>query len=289
VKKKTCLDVERQQLISVRNPGAALELNRYRAKLLYGADLSSGKQIFSTLQDFEETHLPVNLLVNSTNLRNSTLITGFHGVGETGYISVSFLVHALKANRIGFVDVAHPPPFVATSDSGLVTPFEVYKAGKIVLVKLEFSPHRTEEAEFAKTLAHWAMKNKFKDAVLIGGLDGSLKSGPDGVRVVPTKSYPLESMKMKHPTLEEGLFVYGPLAVMLAEFEKQSFPALAVLPYASANHADPKAAATAIESIAKAYHLKVDVKDLEYDAKDIEEEIDKRLEETSRSLRGMYG
>jgi hypothetical protein len=33
----------------------------------------------------------------------------------------------------------------------------------------------------------------------------------------------------------------------------------------------------------------VDVKDLEYDAKDIEEEIDKRLEETSRSLRGMYG
>ena len=233
--------------------------------------------------------MPVNLLVKTRNLRNSTLITGFHGVGETGYISVSFLVHALKADRIGFVDVAHPPPFVATSDSGLVTPFEVYKAGKIVLVKLEFSPHRSEEAEFAKTLAHWAMDNKFKDAVLIGGLDGSLKSGPDGVRVVPTQSYPLKSMKMKHPTLEEGLFVYGPLAVMLAEFEKQSFPALAVLPYASANHADPKAAATAIESIAKAYRLKVDVKDLEYDAKDIEEEIDKRLEETSRSLRGMYG
>lgn len=237
----------------------------------------------------EEMHLPVNLLVRTTNLRNCTLITGFHGVGETGYISVSFLVHALKADRIGFVDVAHPPPFVATSDSGLVTPFEVYKAGKIVLVKLEFSPHRTEEAEFAKTVAHWVMDSKFRDAVLIGGLDGSLKSGPDGARIVPTQSYPLKSMKMKHPTLEAGLFVYGPLAVMLGEFEKRSFPAIAVLPYASANHADPKAAATAIKSIAKAYRLKVDVKDLEYDAKDIEEELDKRLEETARSLRGMYG
>jgi uncharacterized protein len=239
--------------------------------------------------NYEETYLPVNLLLRPTNLRNSTLITGFHGVGETGYISVSFLVHALKADRIGFVDVAHPPPFVATSDSGLVTPFEVFKAGKIVLVKLEFSPHRAEEAEFAKTIANWAMNNKFKDAVLIGGLDGSLRSGPDGVRIVPTHSYPLKSMKMKHPTLEAGLFVYGPLAVMLGEFEKKDFPAIAVLPYASANHADPKAAATAIRSIAKSYRLKVDVKDLEYDAKDIEEELDKRLEETARSLRGMYG
>lgn len=233
--------------------------------------------------------MPVNLLVRTSNLRNSTLITGFHGVGETGYISVSYLVHALSAKRIGFVDVGHPPPFIATSDEGLVTPFEVYRAGRIVLVKLEFSPHRSEEAEFAKTVANWAMENHFKDAVLIGGLDESLQSGPDVVRVVPTKSYPTKVMKMKHPTLESGLFVYGPLAIMLCEFEKKQFPAIAVLPYASASHADPKAAATAIKTISKAYGLKVDVKDLEFDAKDIEAEIDKRLEQTTRSLRGMYG
>lgn len=233
--------------------------------------------------------MPVNLSVRTSNLRNCTLITGFHGVGETGYISVSFLVHALKSKRIGFVDVAHPPPFIATSEEGLVTPFEVYRAGRVVLVKLEFSPHRSEEAEFAKTLAHWAMDNKFRDAVLIGGLDGSLQSGSDGVRVVPTANYPLKRKKMKHPILEAGLFVYGPLAVMLGEFEKRGFPAIAVLPYASADHADPKAAATAIKAVEKAYGLKVDVKDLEYDAKDIEEEIDKRLQQTARSLRGMYG
>jgi predicted ATP-grasp superfamily ATP-dependent carboligase len=228
-------------------------------------------------------------MVRPANLRNCTLITGFHGVGETGYISVSYLVHALNSKRIGFVDVAHPPPFIATSETGLVTPFEVYKAGTIVLVKLEFSPHRTEESEFAKTLAQWVMSNKFKDAVMIGGLDASLQSGPDAIRIVPTTRYPLKAKKLKHPTLEAGLFVYGPLAVMLGEFEKQSFPAVAVLPYASADHADPKAAATAIKAVSKAYGLRVDVKDLEYDAADIEEEIDKRLQQTAKSLRGMYG
>lgn len=233
--------------------------------------------------------MPVNLLVQTSKLRNSTLITGFHGVGETGYIAVSYLVHALNAKRIGFVEVAHPPPFIATSESGLVTPFEIYRAGKIVLVKLEFSPHRSEEAEFARTLAHWTMENKFKDALLVGGLDSSLQSGPDGVRIVPTRGYVRKNSIKKHPTLEAGLFVYGPLAVMLAEFEKRRFPALAVLAYANANHADPKAAATAIRAISRGYGLKVDVKDLEYDARDIEEEIDKRLEQTARSLRGMYG
>ncbi len=234
--------------------------------------------------------MPVNIIAKSSKLRNSTLITGFHGVGETGYISVSYLVHALNAQRIGFVDVAHPPPFIATSESGLVTPFEVYRAGKIVLVKLEFSPHRSEEAEFAKSVAHWVMDGRFRDAVLIGGLDGSLQSeGSDGVRIVPTNNYPITKMKMKHPMLEAGLFVYGPLAVMLCEFEKRNFPAVAILPYASANHADPKAAATAIKVVSKAYGLKVEVKDLMYDAKDIEEELDKRMQQTARSLRGMYG
>jgi len=226
-------------------------------------------------------------MVGARKLRSCTLITGFHGVGETGYISVSYLVHSLNAKRIGFIDVAHPPPFIATSEDGLVTPFEVYRAGSIVLVKLEFSPHRTEESEFAKTLALWVMDNKFKDAVMIGGLDASLQSGSDGIRIVPTASYPLKAFK--HPTLEPGLFVYGPLAIMLGEFEKRNFPAVAILPYASADHADPKAAATAIKAVSKAYGLKVDVKDLEYDAADIEEEIDKRLQQTAKSLRGMYG
>jgi predicted ATP-grasp superfamily ATP-dependent carboligase len=106
---------------------------------------------------------------------------------------------------------------------------------------------------------------------------------------VPTTHYPLKAVKLKHPTLEPGLFVYGPLAIMLGEFEKRNFPAIAILPYASADHADPKAAATAIKAVSKAYGLKVDVKDLEYDAADIEEEIDRRLQQTAKSLRGMYG
>src|SRR5881628_199455 len=96
--------------------------------------------------------MTVRLLVDSKNLRGSTLVTGFHGVGQTGYIATSYMIHALKANRIGFVDVSNPPPWVGTAEGGLVTPFEVYRKNKVVLIKLEFSPHRSEEAEFKGSL-----------------------------------------------------------------------------------------------------------------------------------------
>ncbi|HXZ98380.1 MAG TPA: PAC2 family protein, partial [Candidatus Acidoferrum sp.] len=86
-----------------------------------------------------------------------------------------------------------------------------------------------------------------------------------------------------------GLFVYGQLAVMLSEFEMCNFPAIAILPYASAAAADPSAAAVAVKTICRAYGIKVDVTDLEEGAKDIEEEFEKRMKQTSKSLQSMYG
>jgi predicted ATP-grasp superfamily ATP-dependent carboligase len=233
--------------------------------------------------------MPIVMNVHGNGLRNCTLMTGFHGIGSTGYIAVSYLVHSLQAKRIGFVDVMHPPPFVSTSEEGLVTPFEVFRKGKLVFVKLEFAPHRTEEAEFAKALAQWAIKEKFRDAVLVGGLDSGLKSGKQNVRIVPTRAYLTRKSGFKYPTLEPGFFVYGQLAVMLSEFEMNNFPAIAILPYASASAADPSAAAIAVRTICKAYGIKVDVSDLEDGAREIEEEFEKRMKQTSKSLQSMYG
>src|SRR5207245_11395663 len=112
--------------------------------------------------------MPVSVLVDQKGLKGSTLITGFHGVGLTGYLATSYLIHALKAVRIGFIEVENPPPWVGTADGGLVTPFEGYSKGKTILVNLEFSPHRSEEAELAKVLADRPVGQQLKDAVRLG-------------------------------------------------------------------------------------------------------------------------
>jgi len=230
----------------------------------------------------------IRLLVRAKNLKGSTLVTGFHGVGQTGYIATSYMIHALKAERIGFIDVSNPPPWVGTAEGGLVTPFEVYRRGKTVLVKLEFSPHRSEEAEFAKVLSNWAVEQKFKDAILIGGLDAAFKQGREDFCVVPTGAYLDRAKVFKAPILEPGLLVYGPLAVMLSEFEIHDFPAIAVLPYAEPARADPAAAALALRKISKAYSLKVDVDELVKDAKFIERDFDQKSRLTRKSMERMY-
>src|SRR3989440_6635748 len=182
--------------------------------------------------------MPVRVLVDQKGLKGSTLITGFHGVGLTGYLATSYLIHALKAVRIGFIEVENPPPWVGTADGGLVTPFEVYKKGKTILVKLEFSPHKSEEAEFAKVLADWAIHQRFKDAVLIGGLDSSYKRSKDRYCIVPTGAYFDGVRNVTGEVLEPGLLVYGPLAVVLRGFGIHHFPAARVraLPHPRRGH-----------------------------------------------------
>ncbi len=230
----------------------------------------------------------INLVSKVKSFRGCTLITGFHGIGETGYIAVSYLVNALNASRIGFIHVEKPPPFITASNNGITTPFEIYKRGKIVLFKLEFPPHKSEESRMMKTISSWVIEKKFKETVLIGGLDSTFKSDASDLKIVPTSAYLTKQRRVKKPILDQGLFVFGPLAILLGEFEINSFPAVAVLPYAEANIADPGAAAIAIKTISKICNIKVDTRDLERDAKEIQEEINKRVTQTRESMKGMY-
>src|SRR5205807_10181474 len=155
-------------------------------------------------------------------------------------------------------------------------------------VKLEFSPHKSEEAEFAKVLADWAIHQRFKDAVLIGGLDSSYKRSKDRYCIVPTGAYFDGARNVTGEVLEPGLLVYGPLAVMLSEFEIHDFPAVAVLPFADPARTDPGAAALAIRKISKTYNYNVDVNDLVKDAKFIERQFDQKSRMTRKSLQRMY-
>lgn len=232
--------------------------------------------------------MPVRFEAPRGKFKDCTLLAGFHGIGETGYITVSYMVHALKARRVGFIRTANPPAFVTTTRSGLLTPFEIYRKGNLVMVKLEFPPHRSEEAEMARTMACWAVDEKFKDALLVGGLDVGFKNGRHESRIVPTRAYWTKAKGFSIPLLEQGLYVYGPLAIMLGEFEANNFPAVAILPYADMSRSDPRAALVAVRTVSKTCKLKIDISDLENYAKVIEADLDQRTMIARKSVQGMY-
>jgi len=220
---------------------------------------------------------------------DSVFIAGFHGFGGTGYIAVSYLINNLSAKRIGFIQTENMPPFTFMDGRRLITPFELHRKERLVFLKTEFSPHRTEEVAFGERIARWVMENRFKEAVLIGGLDGSLREdGAASSRVIATRAFLRKGCRLKMPLLEPGLVVYGPIATMMVNFEIGNFPAAALLCYADVSKPDFKAAGRAIRLLCDMYSLQVDVADLDVEAWSLEEEMERRLAQVEKVLNGMY-
>ncbi|MDI9609500.1 MAG: PAC2 family protein [Candidatus Verstraetearchaeota archaeon] len=217
--------------------------------------------------------MTITFHVDNSSLKGCSLITGFHGLGATGFISVKHAVTSLSADLIGYIETDRIPPFVSMEEKRLSLPFEIYKKDKFVFVLTNVPPHPKERQSFSKALAEWAIDEGFSSSYLIGGLDSRLRpTETDKIRCTVTKKFKdVESVGI--PLLEKGLFVVGPLAVMLTYFEINEFPAIALLPYANPTRPDPMAASVAVENLNKLTNLAMDVSQLITDAQRIEMEI----------------
>jgi uncharacterized protein len=231
------------------------------------------------IANLESMKMTITFHVKKMPLKGSILITGFHGLGATGYISVKHAVTSLNAGLIGYIDTERIPPFVSMDDGRLSLPFEIYKKDRFVFVLTNVPPHPKERQEFSRALAEWAIKEGFGGSYLVGGLDSRLKqSENDKIRCAVTKSFKGQP-ELGIPLLEKGLFVVGPLAIMLACFEIDEFPAIALLPYANPTRPDPMAAAVAVDILNKLTKLSMDVSQLETDAHKIESEIQELMKQ----------
>jgi uncharacterized protein len=219
-------------------------------------------------------------LKENIDLKDCIFITGFHSpIGETGYITVRHLIKTLQPERIGFIDTALLPQLTGLENSRLTLPFELFKSENLVILFPRVVPYRAEQRRFAQTITQWLIENKFSEAVLIGGLDSQFKTGVEEFRVVPTGAMLKKAQENKFVLLEEGLNVFGPLALMLIYLEIKDFPALSILPFAQRGRPDPRAAAVVIEKINTLYGLSISTTELIRDAREIEEEVGKILKQ----------
>lgn len=222
------------------------------------------------------------ILKRKVDFENSIFITGFHGIGYTGYIAVNHIIESTKAELLGYITTEQYPPIISLDDQRVLTPYELFMYKDIVLFLPRFQPAPSEQNILMKVLAEWTVENQFKEAILIGGLDIKLKSGEEKLRVVPTSRFKTNEEKMKLKKLDKNLYVVGPLATLLAYYEIKEFPAIALLPYAQRGRPDPMAAATAIQIINQFYSLNIPTEQLIKDAKQIEQEIAKLKEQEEK-------
>ena len=207
------------------------------------------------------------------NFEGCTLLNGWHGIGECGFISMSHLVENLGLERIGFIITDNMPQFISIKNEQITFPFEIYRKDNLVVILPIFEPIKSEHLLFTKSIVEWSIQENFQQAVLIGGLDKRLQDEHD-VKGIFTRAFTAGEALSNVPVLDEGLYVTGPLAFMLMFYELNHFPAVALLPYAERSRPDPVAASTAIELINALLKVEINIEDLLKEAERIEKEIE---------------
>ena len=225
-----------------------------------------------------------------------TFIAGWHGLGEIGYITVSHLIEDLKLKRIATIMSSGAPPFISVQNNQLRLPFEIY--GKEEFDFAVFIPHlqpyRHVQIEFSEKLSEWILKQEnLEVAYFIGGVDIRLKASDNEIQFIPTRTfldYPRLpdsfSTELKDNLLDPGLFVAGPLAIMLGYLDMSMFPAVGLLAYAQRERPDPLGAVSTIKKLNNLLNININTEKLIENAQTIEEEIKRQLapiEEDSKS------
>ena len=234
-----------------------------------------------------------------------TFIGGWHGLGEIGYITVSHMIQELKMERIATIMSSGAPPFISVQDNQLRLPFEIYgnENHNFAVFIPHLQPYRHVQIEFSEKLCEWILEHKnFEIAYFLGGVDKLLKSSDNQLQFIPSRaifSYPkfpenfLE--EIKESLLDPGLFVAGPLAIMLGYFDVFSFPTLGILAYAERERPDPLGAVAAIKKLSSLLKIDISTDELIKNAQVIEEAIKRQLapmeesnKETSPTSRRIY-
>ena len=230
----------------------------------------------------------MKIVPEGSRLDGTSLIAGFHGIGATGYWTVKFLITELKAERKFFIDYEHAPPVASQAEGRISTPYEVFRAGDLSLLKAEVSPIREKENEFYRALADWIMASGAKEVALVGGLDEHLRNDDRPYRVAMTSAFAGKGGLPSEPLFEEDRMIVGPVASLLNTFEMHSFPALAVLAYSNTERVDPRAAASAVEFLSRRYGFKANTAPLIKGAEVIEGELKVIEEKEKRPADSVY-
>jgi len=206
--------------------------------------------------------------------KSEFIVTGFKGFGAVGYLASLHLAERPFCKKAGFIVTKYVPEEVTPGGEGVVGPFTLYSCESNgrhfgVIVNHDI-PLVQERSRFAEAVINFLTRMGVSEAVLIGGFDSRLRRGDEKLRWIATSAY---KRNLDEPRMDKGLYVVGPLALLLLYAEVYGYPALALLPYAEAARPDPRAAAVAIEKLNELYGLSIGTEELLEEAKKIEEMI----------------
>ena len=213
-----------------------------------------------------------------------SLITGFHGIGSTGFLALNHLINTLKPDRIGVFETDYLSPISTINSGKIITPFEIYKKDNIAFLRVAVPPLQGNEIVFLRNVCEIILEKNLKELILLGGLDAQLKKDDSNFRYVKTSSYKLPKYLSDSTPLEDERIIIGPVAQMLNFMEVRNFPTLGLLPFATSIRLDPRAASEAVKILSNIFNLEVEVDTLVEQALELDKNDQPELVDNNKSV-----
>lgn len=233
-------------------------------------------------------------LMKETNLKDTTLIEGFPGIGLVGPMAVSYIIDKLDMEYIGYIESDEFPPIVSIHNSQPLPPVRIYYSNKkkIAAVFAEFSIPISLAMPLADKIYEIFKSNGMKEIVSIGGMPS--KGVPDDSVVYVIASTKDGMKNAENDGLKpiiEGVST-GVSARLLFLSSLDGTPDTNILIPVDPSIIDPKYAEIAINSVNKILKLNIDVTELEKEAKEVDAKIRdllKKSKETQDAHRNALG
>jgi len=115
--------------------------------------------------------ISAKLLPEDLDVNGLSLVTGFHGIGSTGFLALNHLINTLKPKRIGVFETDYLSPISSINSGKIITPFEIYQKDKVAFLRVAVPPLQGNELVFLRNVCEIILEKNFKELILLGGLD----------------------------------------------------------------------------------------------------------------------
>ena len=228
--------------------------------------------------------ISAKLLPEDLDVNGLSLVTGFHGIGSTGFLALNHLINTLKPERIGVFETDYLSPISSINSGKIITPFEIYQKDNVAFLRVAVPPLQGNEIVFLRNVCEIILEKNFKELILLGGLDAQLKKDDSNFRYVKTSSYKLPKYLSDSTPLEDERIIIGPVAQMLNFMEVRNFPTLGLLPFATSIRLDPRAASEAVKILSNIFNLEVEVDTLVEQALELDKNDQPELVDNNKSV-----
>ena len=228
------------------------------------------------------------------NLKGSTFICGFPGVGLVGNIVANFLVNNLKLDQIGVIDSDTFPSISVIKDGVPNHPMRLYageqvcnngKCNQIVICVSDFVPPASATKDLVNTIFDWA-KDQGCISFITGEGFSSTPNGDEKEAIV----YGITSTESSKAWISDAgvkPFEFGTIGgftgVMLSEGRLRNQNVLGLLAEVEEDIPNARAASKIIESIDKLLlEIDLDPKPLLEEAASLEKELQKVNEQVPK-------